>query len=613
MIALLLAFACLFSPTAAAIVADPAAAAAVARTADTPGEDKALKALAAWLKHYRTGKMLLHPKNDWRPVMIDAKDSYATKFGLAPKAGLGDPTWIGDLEVILEHVAKLDTPEAAEGLVEVASIGIDHFDYTREMGPMEVRALGEKFVTKLVAQPARDTVAKAARGELKVDKAHAIATQAAAVRCLGLMQEKPARPAIEQLLGAADPVVRTNAAEALANLGDTEATQALVGALQREQNDMVLQVVAQAVRTLNAQFLPKPGAKKDDAKKEDGKKEADPAAQPKGPPESLRLAVKAAIGALGRASWRADLALVRLLDDFRSAEAVPALITILERFRDHPEEVQSGKLSGLLLHSAHELLVGITGAVFPANQPEKWRELWDKDKDKLAVLEKREATPAAPAGTAASGFCGIPVQGTRVLFILDLSGSMKIPMKGGATTAAGGEPAKGELRRVDYAKRELLRAVDNIAPNAWFNLITFNGNPKSKPWSKDMVQATEKNKERFRKFVAELDADGGTNLWSALEEGLKFKSLVYGERYETNVDELFLLSDGAPTAGEVVDPIEILRLVKECNRFSGLRINTVFISSVDPPNTPPIPWMTITPEELMKRMADQNGGKFVNL
>ena len=27
----------------------------------------------------------------------------------------------------------------------------------------------------------------------------------------------------------------------------------------------------------------------------------------------------------------------------------------------------------------------------------------------------------------------------------------------------------------------------------------------------------------------------------------------------------------------------------------------------------PMPWMTITPEELMKRMAEENGGKFVNL
>jgi hypothetical protein len=387
-----------------------------------------------------------------------------------------------------------------------------------------------------------------------------------------------------------------HAAEALGNLGDEAGAMALVAALERETNDMVLQTLAQALRTLFDKHLHKPGGT-----------EGKPAPAP---PEALRLAVQAAIKALGRSTWRADMTIVRLLDDFRAVESVPALITVLERFRDHPDEVQSGKLSGLLLHRAHELLVSMTGAVFPANQPEKWRELWERERDKLEVAQKRE--PVAPGGTVASGFCGIPVQGTRVLFILDLSGSMDFPMRTGGTSA-GGAPAAKAQNRLDFAKRELLRAMDSMSQAAWFNLVTFNGNPKAKAWSKELVQANDKNRDRFRKFVEGLDADGGTNFWSAIEEGLKMKSLVYGARYETNCDEIFVLSDGAPSLGDVLDPIEILRLVKECNRFAGMRINTVYISSPDPAGQPPMPWMTITPEEMMKRMAEQNGGRFVNL
>jgi hypothetical protein len=154
----------------------------------------------------------------------------------------------------------------------------------------------------------------------------------------------------------------------------------------------------------------------------------------------------------------------------------------------------------------------MTGAVYPATQPDKWRELWEKDKDKIAVTEKRE--PTGPATTVAGGFCGIPVQGTRVLFVLDLSGSMKFPMQQPGTSTSG-SGNKNASNRLDYAKRELVRAMDSIAPNAYFNLITFNGNPKSKIWSKEMVLANDKNRERFRKFVNDLDADGGTNLWSA--------------------------------------------------------------------------------------------------
>ena len=208
------------------------------------------------------------------------------------------------------------------------------------------------------------------------------------------------------------------------------------------------------------------------------------------------------------------------------------------------------------------------------------------------------------------------MQGTRVIFILDLSGSMKFKMNKAAATPTN--PRKDDKQetsnRLDFALRELSRAMDSIAPNASFNLITFNGGRDAEVWKKEMVPATEKNRDLFRKHLTKLEADGGTNLWCALEEALKIKSLVYDSRYTTNVDEIFILSDGAPSVGDVLDPVEILRLVKESNRFAGMRINTIFISSLNTEERQqPMPWMTMTPEELMKRMAEENGGKFVNL
>ena len=55
---------------------------------------------------------------------------------------------------------------------------------------------------------------------------------------------------------------------------------------------------------------------------------------------------------------------------------------------------------------------------------------------------------------------------------------------------------------------------------------------------------------------------------------------------------------------------------KEANRFSKIRINTVFISSKDPEEArrQPAPWMgDVKPEELMRRLAEENGGKCVIL
>ncbi|MGC6488428.1 MAG: VWA domain-containing protein, partial [Planctomycetota bacterium] len=202
---------------------------------------------------------------------------------------------------------------------------------------------------------------------------------------------------------------------------------------------------------------------------------------------------------------------------------------------------------------------------------------------------------------SAKGFVGIPVEGTRVVFILDLSGSMEWPMDdGGART-----------RRLDYAKRELLKAIEGLAPNSMFNLVTFNGDDEAEAWSKDLVVANKRNKQRFARFVDKLRPLGGTNLWSGMEKALGIKTLVYGNHYETTVDEIFLLSDGAPSVGDVMDPVEILRLTQEINRFKEVRINTVFISSRTPPEVMAAQQnLSLSPKELMRRMARENGGKF---
>jgi hypothetical protein len=456
------------------------------------------------------------------------------------------------------------------------------------------------------------------------------------------MNDKSFRGVIETALADNDEIVRVHAAEALGKLGMEESGLALVGSLDREANDAVLAAVAHSLQKIFAKYLTlneaaptadsgKAGDSKpaDPADKGDKTEKAEkngepapaqpapasapapastpPAAAPAELPEVLRLVVHSSIKALGRSNWRADMALVRLLGDFRSVETVPALIAVLERFRDQPDDVKSGKLSGLLLYQAHELLVNMTGAVFPATSPEKWREFWEKEKDKIQVTKKRELTGLEK--TVAGGFCGIPVQGTRVVFVVDLSGSMDWNMD-----KEEPDGRKTLVKRIDFAKKELHRAMDVIAPNAMFNLVTFNGDDKAELWKKDLQPATEANRKQFKKYVDDMRALGGTNVWAGMQEALKIKSQVYGTRYESNVDEVFVLSDGAPTVGEVTNPTEILRLVQEANKFANMRINTIFISSQTPAeHQRNQPKMEMTPQDLMKKMADQNNGKFREL
>ncbi len=553
--------------------------------AEARADERVVKALEAWLKLYRDGKVA------WNNKGIARKDSVADKFGQLPKDFVGELTRERELEVLLEKAAAEGTPEAMSAALEVASIGLDDGKYTREMAPFLVRALGEKWTPKFTSPAALERMAQTARGEAKVPKPRAAAMRAAALRAMGRSADPQKRAVLEQALAAPEPVVRLAAADGLAAAADEQAVTALSGGVERETDDRVLEALVAGLRASLAKYAAAPAG----------------GAEPPQAPESSRLAIRAAIGAIGRTSWRADLALVGFLEDFRSAETVPALIAVLQRFKDNPQDVLSGKTSGLLLHRSHDVLVSLTGAVFPADRPDQWRELWEKEKATMKVSFVRPAK-AGDEITVAGGFCGIPVQGTRVVFVLDLSGSMTGTMPVKATTAA--EIPDKLPTRLDFAKRELLRALDQLPEVSSFNLVTFNGEAKARQWQKELQVASAKNKEAFRKYVADLKAEGGTNLWGGIQEGLKLKSLVYGERYESSVDELFVLSDGAPTVGEVLDPQEILRLIAETNRFSRVRINTVFISTPGErlPDT-----MSIKPEELMRRMAEANGGRFVQL
>lgn len=592
------ALACWWAPLATAPSPEPTP------TIDAPfGDDKPLKALDAWLKLYRAGKI------DFRSPQNIGKDSIAAKFGLVPKNAVGVATWAGDLDTILAAIVKLETPEATQALVEVAAIGFEPGKQPLEQAPLEVRNAGEQALAKLPTGAPRDELTKCARGEVKVEKARMLATRLAAIRGMGRLQDAAFRPTLETLLADADETIRAQAADALGELGDDAAAKALIAALEKptETSDLAIAALGNSLRELYtgyAKTMPDAKAGDDKAKAPDAK--ADAKKQP-AMPDSVRLAVRAAAGALGRATWRADMALVKLLDEFRSAEAIPALIGVLERFAAHPELVKSGVLSGLLLFQTHEVLVGMTGAVIPADQPAKWRAFWDTEKDKIEVQERKEKPTSG--GTSAATFCGIPVQGTRVVFVLDLSGSMMWPMEEETT-----DKKKKQSIRLDFAKRELRAAIDALAPNAMFNLVTFNGNPKPELWNKDLVPANEKNRERFKKHVDGLRADGGTNLWSGLDEALKIKFQIQGQRYGANIDELFVLSDGAPNLGDVIDPVEIVRVVKETNRSAKVRINTIYISSAAPEEVRRMEaQMSMTPQKLMRTLAEQNGGVFKEL
>ena len=91
---------------------------------------------------------------------------------------------------------------------------------------------------------------------------------------------------------------------------------------------------------------------------------------------------------------------------------------------------------------------------------------------------------------------------------------------------------------------------------------------------------------------------GGTNLYEGLAKALQLDAMKFGEQNQTKIDELFVLSDGQPTTGEVRDTDGLLQIVREANKYAKVRIHTIFTG-------------TGAGGDLLRRLAEENGGVFV--
>ncbi len=474
-------------------------------------------------------------------------------------------THLSGLQTILDLAIENQSPDVAREGLRLAAVGLGHkrVDITRR--PEVVRASALGALGHFSKMAALEVVMQTARGETKGWRRSEwhVAIQAAALRALGAIDVSVARPLIQKQLHATDPEVRLASADALHAIASPRALLAIATAIESERNSRVATILAKAAH----QTL---GRNVDRCSTSD-----------------IRRVVKAACGMLGRTDWRADLAAVNLLADFRNVTAVEPMIAILERFHEKPEDVDKGLISGLLRHRTHEVLQELTGARMPAHEPEQWRAWWERVRGEF-VLAKQ---PEKVKGNTSSGFFGIPIIGARIVFIIDRSGSMIEQYRGNGDGGDGGT-------RFEYARRELLRAVSKLPPDTRFNVVTFSDTVKA--WRKGFADSAKPNQSALKTKLKSTKVQGGTNIFGALEKALGLKTAAYGKRYASAVDEIFLLSDGAPTVGEITDPGGILSVVREANEHRNVRINTIFIGSEDRSG-------------FMRNLAKQNDGQFVRL
>ncbi|HLU39187.1 MAG TPA: HEAT repeat domain-containing protein, partial [Planctomycetota bacterium] len=404
------------------------------------------------------------------------------------------------------------------------------------------------------------------------------ALRAAAVRALGGTREAVFWPVLAELLAEPDAQLRATAARALGDLGNHRAVPHVTRALCVEGDPVALQAMVETLRVLLA-IAQRAG-------------ELDPLMQID--------ASRAVAGALARTTdWRVAADLVRFLDRHRTRDAIPALIEVLARTEGRPGDDRGRRF---LQNEAHRTLRAMTGAVFGAADVDRWRAMWETGKDTLQIVPLRQQAEHEKA-TVAGSFFGIPVLGRRVVFILDRSGSMGAAAPQPQATAAGDA---GVPTRLDIARQECWNAVADMGPDTFFNVVVFSD--RARAWKGELVPATVSNKSALRTFLERLVPNGSTNLWDALATAIEMRTAISEGRQREPVDEIFVLSDGYPSSGEVTDAATITLRIAELNRHAGIRINTVFIGSQESELDR---YAQPGGAALMKTLAQQNGGSHV--
>ena len=332
----------------------------------------------------------------------------------------------------------------------------------------------------------------------------------------------------------------------------------------------------------------------------------------------------ALVSALRDPSLSVAMAACRGLRTIRTADAIGPLIGILE----------AGE-AGKLLEEIWPTLVAITDEPF-GQDPSLWRRWWDRvvESGSYQLLSDAEVAKrkAARAETNAQyhppktevTFMGVETSSRNIVFVIDVSGSMEELV---VNRDAFRERGFSDFQKLAIVKEELKRSIESLESNVRFNIHSFA--TQVHPWKKGLVPANTLNKKSAVAWIDELKPIGGAQASERASSGLRGSSgledgrtnahagLLAGlgvpedpgkrgavtesatDAKEGEGDTMFFLTDGKPTVGEIVDTEDILVSIAELNRFRKVTIHTIAIGDFT--------------SNFLKKLADQNGGVFVDL
>lgn len=250
-------------------------------------------------------------------------------------------------------------------------------------------------------------------------------------------------------------------------------------------------------------------------------------------------------------------ATVQAIIAIRRPESIDTLLALLPRV--------NGEVAGDIVRHLTQVSGERLGGDLPA-----WRNWWKKNKEGFQFPARGDKPPVgevAPPGAAS--YYGLSLNARRLVFVLDISGSMEGP-------------------RLQAAKQELIKAVEGLANDVSFGIVVYNNTVAT--WQRNLMPATASNKRLAAQFIYTRRGAGRTATCDALEAAFLF-----------DAEAIYFLSDGEPNLGKIVAPADIAAAVTQGNRNRRISIYAIGIA----PGPPDGPF-----DAFLRTLAEQNFGAY---
>jgi hypothetical protein len=261
------------------------------------------------------------------------------------------------------------------------------------------------------------------------------------------------------------------------------------------------------------------------------------------------------VAALEDKNWSTRLAALEALERLHMKEVISPII------------LRMAKEEGRMKNEFANALWRMTGQPYSDNS-EGWTNWWKENNEKFQILSDADLEKVKTGDEewrlrqttrVESKFFGIRIISHRVIFIIDVSGSMDE----GLLNDYRGKAVKN---RMEVAKTELSKCIQGLDPGALFNIYPFSSDVEK--WvDGSLAAANEKNRLDAVGFVEKLGPFGGTNLYGAIQAAFK----------DPDVDTIFIMSDGEPSVGDVIEPTVIRDHVKAWNEHRKIVLNTIAV------------------------------------